>query len=55
MPKVNTLFNYFTSPRGSPGARNSPATPKSKRPAADDKDATPKREQKSKGLRCNDD
>ncbi|KAL7302864.1 hypothetical protein TKK_0004096 [Trichogramma kaykai] len=51
MPKVNTLFNYFTSPRGSPGARNSPSTPKSKRPAADDEDATPKREQKSKVAR----
>ncbi|OXU29419.1 hypothetical protein TSAR_009297 [Trichomalopsis sarcophagae] len=47
MPKVNTLFNYFTSPKGaSPRSNNSSPAPKPR--ASKAKSETPKREQKNK-------
>lgn len=49
MSKVNTLYNYFISPK-------TPTTPKqlsNKKPSPDEKSSTPKRakEQRNKGIK----
>lgn len=52
MPKVNTLLNYFSSPKGaSPraGAGSSPASKPKPASSSRAKSETPKREQKNKG------
>ncbi|KAJ8674770.1 hypothetical protein QAD02_010556 [Eretmocerus hayati] len=51
MPKVNTLFNYFTSPKGASPRSNASDSPSSKpKPPSRSKSETPKREVKNKDV-----